>query len=155
MVNGFPYLGKDDARPRPASLLLGEHVVLTLMQPHLDKGRNVTTDNFFTSLRLAKQLLARKTTLVGTMRKDKRELPHRPEESTPELYSSQLWRHEKAIHTMYQGKKDITVNVLSTQHNHVEITSVKKRPDTVAYYNVTKVGVDILDQMARLYSVKG
>ncbi|KAK9702364.1 Transposase IS4 [Popillia japonica] len=45
LINGFPYLGKDDQRPQ--NLLLGEHVVLNVMEPCLNKGRNVTTDNFF------------------------------------------------------------------------------------------------------------
>ena len=34
-------------------------------------------------------------------------------------------------------------------------TDAKRNPETVAFYNATKYGVDILDQMARLYSVKG
>ena len=58
MVNGYPYLGKDPSRPAKQSL--GESVVLKLVEPFLGKGRNVTTDNFFTSLPLAHKLLAKK-----------------------------------------------------------------------------------------------
>ncbi|KAF3858812.1 hypothetical protein F7725_012013, partial [Dissostichus mawsoni] len=48
------------------------------------------------------------------------------------------------------------VTILSTQHQHVAIsTERKKKPETVEYYNHSKVGVDVLDQMARQYSVKG
>ena len=32
--------------------------------------------------------------------------------------------------------------------------TTKKKPDSVLYYNKTKVGVDLYDQMTRLYSVK-
>ena len=65
VVNGFPYLGKDETRP--AGQWLADSVVLKLMDPYLDKGRNVTTDNFFTSLSLAKALQSRSTSIVGTV----------------------------------------------------------------------------------------
>jgi len=40
LINGFPYLGKDDSRPDDERV--AEHVVLKLMEPYLNKGRNVT-----------------------------------------------------------------------------------------------------------------
>ena len=69
-----PYLGKnfDDER---GGVRLGEHI-LKLMEPFLDKGYNVTTDNFFTSLYLAKQLKGKKTMLVGIMRGNCKEMPY-------------------------------------------------------------------------------
>lgn len=73
MLNGAPFLGKEEARSR--GQLVGESVVLKLAEPFLGKGRNITTDNFFTSLKLATALQAKKTSLVGTMGKSKRELP--------------------------------------------------------------------------------
>ncbi|XP_071745461.1 piggyBac transposable element-derived protein 4-like [Lepeophtheirus salmonis] len=54
LVNGFPYLGKDSQRP--ANKSLSEYVVMKLKEPYLGKWRNVTTDNFFTSLSLANEL---------------------------------------------------------------------------------------------------
>lgn len=40
-------------------------------------------------------------------------------------------------------------------HRSVAVDNQKKRlPETVAYYNNTKYGVDVLDQMARKYSTK-
>ncbi|CAB4057640.1 unnamed protein product [Lepeophtheirus salmonis] len=39
------------------------------------RGHNVTCDNFFTSYQLGQQLLKRKITMVGTVRKNKHELP--------------------------------------------------------------------------------
>ncbi|KAJ4930775.1 hypothetical protein JOQ06_025083 [Pogonophryne albipinna] len=57
---------------------------------------------------------------------------------------------------VYQCKPRRNVTILSTQHQHVVIsTEKKKKPETVEYYNHSKVGVDVLDQMARQYSVKG
>ena len=45
LVNGFPYLGKDDTRPKTERL--ADNVVLNLSAPYLNRGRNITTDNFF------------------------------------------------------------------------------------------------------------
>jgi hypothetical protein len=55
----------------------------TLVQPFSGQdrgGRNVTTDNFFTSVDLVNQLKNRKLTLVGTMKQNKRGIP---QESKP------------------------------------------------------------------------
>jgi len=38
-------------------------------------NRNVTTDNWFTSIELAEQLRVKKLTLVGTLKKNKCEVP--------------------------------------------------------------------------------
>lgn len=65
LLNGFPYLGKDV--DRPTSQPLSEYVVLRLVEPYMGKGRNVTTDNFFTSVKLAEKLKAKNTSLVGTV----------------------------------------------------------------------------------------
>jgi hypothetical protein len=54
---------------------VGEDVVLRLSDFLRNSGRNITTDNFFTSLSLAKELKARRLSLVGTIRKNRRELP--------------------------------------------------------------------------------
>ncbi|KAJ8883774.1 hypothetical protein PR048_015628 [Dryococelus australis] len=63
ILNGFPYLGKDATRP--ADRPLGEHVVLRLMEAFFDKGRNVTTESYFASVRLANELKKRKQALLG------------------------------------------------------------------------------------------
>jgi hypothetical protein len=45
------------------------------MYPYLNKGRNVTTDNFFTSGSLAGKLKAKDTSIVGTISRTRREIP--------------------------------------------------------------------------------
>lgn len=42
----------------------------------MNSGRNLTTDNWYTSILLANDLLKEKITLVGTLRKNKREIPN-------------------------------------------------------------------------------
>lgn len=152
MVNGAPYLGKDETR-RP-SQRLGDTVVLKMVDPYLGKGRNITTDNFFTSMVLAKALQAKKTSLVGTVNKSRRELPPCVKEQRA-LFNTDVLRHDNATLTVYQCKAKKNVCILSTVHTAVAITSgPKAKPETITYYNRTKVGVDVLDQMARKYSVK-
>ena len=58
LCNGKPYLGRDPSRSR-CSDLSGD-VCLTLLQPYYKKGYNLTTDNYFTSLKLAEELKQKK-----------------------------------------------------------------------------------------------
>ncbi|KAK7891607.1 hypothetical protein WMY93_023570 [Mugilogobius chulae] len=121
----------------------------------MDKGRNVTVDNFFTSLSLANSLLRRNTSLVGTMNAARRELPPSAHQRA-ELFSSRVLKHDRTTLTIYQGKAKKNVCVLSSLHQTVAVESDrKKKPETVCFYNKSKCGVDTLDQMARKYTVKG
>lgn len=154
MLNAFPYLGKDETRPNDKSL--SEFVVLRLMDPFLNKELNVTCDNFFTSVSLAEQLQNYRTSLLGTMRTNRKELPPCARNAKNELHSTNILQNKKGhTLTIYQCKPRKNVLFLSSLHRHVPIqASGKKKPETVVLYNKTKVGVDILDQMARKYSVK-
>ena len=62
ILNAILYLGKDESRP--STQRLSDNVVMTLMEPFVGKGRNVTTNNFFTSFLLAKELKKRKPALL-------------------------------------------------------------------------------------------
>jgi hypothetical protein len=64
LLNFFLYQGKDGTRPAGDTFL---RLVLRLVEPYMGKGRNVTMDNFFTSIPLADKLIAKKTSLLGTM----------------------------------------------------------------------------------------
>jgi len=153
VLQGFPYLGKDETHP--ADMQLGEHVVLKLMEPFLDKGRNVTTDNFFTSLSLARRLLSRSTSLVGTVRMNKRELPPVAKDVSSPRFESTILKTETEILTIYRCKPRKNVAILSTMHSDVRIAdNEKKVPESVDFYNHTKYGVDIVDQMARKYTTR-
>lgn len=72
-LQGQLYTGKPTEGERQTNI--GERTVLDLVSPYKNSGRNVTTDNFFTSLQLARKLNSWNLTLVGTVRKNKRFLP--------------------------------------------------------------------------------
>lgn len=50
-------------------------VVLRLAEPIFNSGRNITADNWFTSIQVVKDLRTKKLSYVGTKRKNKQELP--------------------------------------------------------------------------------
>lgn len=154
MVNGFPYLGKQSERP--TNIPVAEYVVTRLMQHYTGKGRNVTCDNFFTAKHLAEQLKRQNTTVVGTLKKTRREVPPSAKSTAGSLYDTILYKSGDTTITSYQGKTNKNVLLLSTMHTSVAVDedTQKKLPETVSLYNSTKFGVDILDQMSRLYTVK-
>lgn len=84
MLNGVVDLGKH--RPeRIAPGKLGEYYTMKLVEPYLDRGRNITVDNWFTSMSLATELYKRQTTLVGTLRR-KGYVPAAMVDSTPRFH---------------------------------------------------------------------
>ena len=54
ILNSIPYQGKDESRP--STQRLSDNIVMTIMETFMGKRRNITTDNFFTSFLLAKEL---------------------------------------------------------------------------------------------------
>uniref|UniRef100_A0A1A9US35 DDE_Tnp_1_7 domain-containing protein n=1 Tax=Glossina austeni TaxID=7395 RepID=A0A1A9US35_GLOAU len=155
IVNGFPYLGKDEGRE--SSIPLGEFVTSKLAQPYTGHGRNITVDNFFTSASVASKLLAKRTTLVGTIRRNKRELPKLARQAKDSMvrFSTILYKSEDFILTIYKAKPNKKVLILSSMHSSVQIeTNDIRIPETIRFYNSTKFIVDVTDQIARKYSVK-
>uniref|UniRef100_A0A1A9V3R1 DDE_Tnp_1_7 domain-containing protein n=1 Tax=Glossina austeni TaxID=7395 RepID=A0A1A9V3R1_GLOAU len=92
LVNGFPYLGKDETRA--SNVPLSEFVVTKLAEPYLDCGRNITADDFFTSTSLTKKLFAKKTTLVGTIRANRKVLP---KEDKMTQFATKLYKNLRII----------------------------------------------------------
>ena len=115
-------------------------------------------DNCFTSINLADKLKAQKTTFFGTVRKQRKEIPRVETmmKSKP-LYSTVVYQSpSNATLTIYKAKKAKLVYMLSSTHKTVCIDETRKMklPETIKYYNFSKVGVDVLDQMARYHTYK-
>ncbi|KAI5089745.1 dual specificity protein phosphatase 26 isoform X1 [Silurus meridionalis] len=102
VCNASPYLEKDPSRQKGERL--AENVVMNLMEPFLDDGRNVTTDNFFTSLSLSHRLLQSKTTLLGTCGVD------------VFTQMARMYSGAEAFHWMQQRKESI-VGMAKVLHN--------------------------------------
>ena len=102
ILNAIPYLGKDDFPP--PNQRLSDNVVMTLMKPFVGKGRNVTTGNFFTSILLAKELEKKKTSLIGTMNKVRRELPASAK-CSPQRYFSKIMKAGDIVTLIVQAQE--------------------------------------------------
>ncbi|KAE9528810.1 hypothetical protein AGLY_012385 [Aphis glycines] len=134
-------------------------VVKRLVQPFRNTGRNITTDNWFTSVPLAIDLFNNyKLTLVGTIRKNKRQLPieftsikNRP------IYTSYFgFSEDKVTIVSYTPKKNKIVLLLSTMHHSSTIdesTKEIKKPEIITFYNCTKGAVDTMDKKTENYTV--
>ena len=121
-------------------------VVMRLSEPIYQSGRNITADNWFSSLNLVRKLEEKKLSYVGTIRKNRRELPQifvfpqgRAEYSTIFGYTT----NETLV--SYSPKKGKTVVLLSSMH--VGSTDVSEeiphKPEVILFYNNTKSGVDV------------
>lgn len=155
-MNILPYLGKRSSTD-PPERNLAMKIVQEMAEPIEGTGRNITTDNFFTSLALARDLKRKRLTLVGTMRSNRKEIPttisnakSRPVSSSVHVYK------EEAVLMSYKPKANKNVILLSSMHSGRlgTIDAETNKPEIVLYYNSTKGGVDNFDKLAVTYSVK-
>lgn len=134
----------------------GKRVVLDLTED-IQPGRGITTDNFFTSVPLAKALYERGLTLCGTLRKNKADIPpallpnpNREEKSTEFAFKKYITL------ASYVPKKKKAVILLSTEHHDKAVSNEQNdmKPDIILHYNGTKGSVDTMDKLVNEYSVK-
>ena len=148
------YVWRDENRQgRP----LGEHVVQTLIDKLRGSGLNVTVDNFFCSLELARQLMSMNMTLLGTMRANRHEVPKElRDHRRKELFSSKfVYTNDGVQLVSYKAKQNKMVLILSSQHSIDSVTNAENRkPQSIHDYNKTKGGTDQMDQMIGSYTTK-
>ena len=129
-------------------------VVIRLSKTIEGTCRNITADNC--SYNLAEELSNRKLTLVGTLRKNKPELPPEFVNLKNREANSSLFGFQKdKMIIFYVPKKKKNVIMISTMHFDDKIddsTGDKKKPEVITMYNKTKSGVDVLDEMCATYS---
>ena len=85
----------------------GEFVTLKLAESYMGCGKNLTTENFFTSMSLATKFFTKKKTmLIGTLRGNKRELPKlaRQRKDNMNRFSTTLYRSNNCTLTIYKPK---------------------------------------------------
>jgi hypothetical protein len=75
---------KKEAR---SGILVSSSVVMKLIEGLLDNGHVLYTDNYYTSIHLAHQLLERSTYLVGTLRSNRKLNP-------PDVVKAKLKKNE-------------------------------------------------------------
>ncbi|KAJ8954265.1 hypothetical protein NQ314_007140 [Rhamnusium bicolor] len=138
-----------------SSMATSSYDVVTRLCPHIvDTGRNVTIDNWFTSLSLVKTLLSDfKLTVIGTIRKNKRKLPVEFSKPVfrPEKSSMFGFRNECTL-VSYIPKKGKNVRLVSSLHHSDDInneTGDLQKPEMVTEYNKTRE--ELADNLIRPY----
>jgi len=120
----------------------GKRVVHDLVRPWYRSGRNVVADNFFCSIPLADELLEKTLTLVGTLRKNKPEIPL---EMLPRMdraeYSSICGYDGKITIVSYVRKPNHAVLALSTTHHDMQTEGEKQKYRMSSLPTTTKQGV--------------
>lgn len=118
-------------------------------------NRNVTIDNFFTSILLAKELHSKELTLVKNLRKNKPEIPvefqsNKNHDVGPSIFGFS----DNLTLVSYVPKKNKAVLLLSSMHHDNKVDTGTGKPNIVLDYNKTKGAVDTIDEMCHKYSVK-
>ena len=117
---------------------------------------HITGDNFFSSHSLVSELLDSRTTYLGTIRANKRELPpasksvvNRSRGDVKHFYS------DKVVLASFWDKGTKPVLLWSSMHGpQVDVRGTEEKPPIVADYNHTKTAVDNLNKLVRTYSSK-
>jgi len=152
-LSGQVYLGKQPGEEREVNQ--GARVVKDLVQPWYRTGRNVNADNFFTSVSLAEELLTNHLTYVGTIRKNKQDIPPEMQPSPGREEQSSIFGFAGQVTLVsYVPKKRNAVLLLSTMHHDKAVESDTKKPEIITHYNAHKGGVDNMDHLVGTYSVK-
>jgi hypothetical protein len=152
LYNASIYTGKEGTQ---VTRNLGEKVVLNLTEPLANTSRNITMDNWFTSVPLADKLLQRSLTCVGTLKKNKPDIPNEMQPNRKRQAPSSLFGfRERMTLVSFVPKKTKAVILLSTMHHDDKVDADLSKPDIVLFYNETKGGVDTCDQMIKHSTVK-
>ena len=154
VLTGVVYIGCGTVRPGEG--VTAKALTLHLMQPFIGTGRNLTGDNWFTSLELVNELRNGNTSYIGTVRHNSRGLPpiakqtaNRVKKDTKVYYND-----DATVLISFWDKGNRPVLLFDTFHRNVDIPAVGEKPSTVLQYNKTKSGVDIADKRVRGLSCK-
>ena len=107
---------------------LGHNVVVNLTASLHGSGRNVSMDNFFTSVPVARTLLRHQLTVVGTMRKCKREIPVCMKAAKPRQAKTSVFDfNDRLTMVSCNPKKNKAVILLSTTHHGISIVEEDRK----------------------------
>lgn len=152
-MSGEVYLGRQPGHDREKGL--GAAVVKRLTKFWMKSGRNIVIDNYFTSVPLAEDLLQMNTTLVGTIRKNKPDIPKEMIDTRgKEEKSSTFGFSDDLTLVSYIPKKGKVVTMLSTMHHDSITEGEDRKPQIILHYNSCKGGVDTMDKMATTYTCR-
>ena len=122
--NSFPlrclvYVGKETLPASERDCPISEAVVMHLAKAYLGVGRNITMDNWFTSVNLCDRLTDAKTSVVGTIRSNRRGVPPAAKSSQGRTKGdSRHFVSDQKVLCSYFDKGNAPVLLLSTKHTY-------------------------------------
>lgn len=131
-------------------------VVMKLCQPILNSGRTVVTDNWYTSIELANNLVKSDTHLVGTLRKNRKGLPSQIHRKIKKGELNCFENVDGISVFKWHDKRDVYFLSMKHTDNIVQVSNHQgkpsQKPEVVRDYNIGKSSVDISDQMTAYQS---
>ncbi|KAF0693161.1 piggyBac transposable element-derived protein 4-like, partial [Aphis craccivora] len=109
-----------------------ECVIEQLMEDHFYKGHSLFMDNYYNSVKLAHQLLEKKTYCTGTLRSNRTNNP-------------KSWKDRREVLTISSEFKGETVEETNRRG------TIKMKPETIVQYNRFMSGIDRQNQMMAYY----
>ncbi|GFX41943.1 piggyBac transposable element-derived protein 4 [Trichonephila clavipes] len=131
-------------------MCMSSQVVMTLMEPLLNKGHCLTTGNFYSSPELADILIQSLTDMYGTLKPRRKDVPK--ELLSKKIDKGQIIAYQRGKVCVMKWMHKKAVCLISTIHNPemVQVQShkneIRRKPKAVMEYNNTMGGVDRLDQ---------
>ena len=137
-----------------------EETILTLLDPYLHRWHHVFQDNYYNSVQIAENLLAKKTRVCGTIRAN-RGLPaeFRHEIKSMKKGDYTFCRRGEVLLLAWKDKRE--VRMISTIHNSSMgegkqnrwTGEIQKKPTCILEYNKYMGGVDKADMYLAYFSV--
>jgi hypothetical protein len=162
------YAGRPAEEPTENYMVGVEETVVELLRRYGAKnelkGRNLTTDRFYTSVDLADTLLTEfNMTCLGTLTANRKGLPGefkslvgRQEGDYLVLFeeSGKMSLHSWVVNTKSAGKKNIMLLTTTNPILGKTMDDGKDRPAIIAFYNYAMLGTDRMDQLGQNFTTR-
>jgi hypothetical protein len=133
----------------------GGSIVMDLLEPYLGKGHHLYCDNYFSSPNLALKLLGERTSLTGTVRRNRKHMPklaRRMKKGEVQVFHAnevlvEYWRDKRPVAIITTGHAH---EMVESRGRHSAVVTLK--PRSVIEYNSNARGIDELDKMESYYT---
>jgi hypothetical protein len=130
------YVGKQPEGPYQLSNSPAD-IVERMISLISGSGRNVTVDNWFTSIPLAMKLLKdNNLTLLGTIRKNKKEIPTQLVQTKIKAVTTSIFCFQKEMTMVSYVPKKGKVSTMHNDDKIVETTQQLRKPEIITTYKV-------------------
>ncbi|XP_018398737.1 PREDICTED: piggyBac transposable element-derived protein 4-like [Cyphomyrmex costatus] len=147
MLNAIPYTGKVTTKRLEN---VPSYYVRQLSSSIHGTSRNITCDNWFTSIELINMMKHEHSlTMVGTIRKNKRQIPLVFRRSASVGNARYVYTNDMTLLSFTPKKNKVVCLVSSLHKNKGKTDEAIKKPEIISYYNSTKGGTDTFDFRAK------